>query len=333
MILLTSAIAVQAQPEEVTYNILNDEPENINKLFIGFQPFYGELWATNPTIGFGLDATYYHHNKAHFRMNFRRAYGSSFDMMRHSANVNSSLENRYKTLNFFEIGGTYHIKDAVIEKPTTMVLYESDTEKNEWSAKVPPVANIEGKLRTIIGGRLGAMIYNSTADANRFIERQEVGYDNIVSEAGDPIPLTYENEMFETEQVNMFTNVSVIGMYLGASHTWIRNVSVDITGYEPNVDDLIFTTYFDLLIGLDIRKDNLFYEGVEYSLSPLKSLPMGARLGVEGKRNRKSGMAFGAEIGYRPGLKKGGFFGQVRVAIPMISTNLDGNQVNSYEGN
>ena len=46
--------------EAVTFEELYDEPYSINKLFIGFQPFYGELFATNINAGFGLEAHYFH---------------------------------------------------------------------------------------------------------------------------------------------------------------------------------------------------------------------------------------------------------------------------------
>ena len=51
-----------ANPDEpeVTFETLYDEPYNVKKLFLGFQPFYGELFATNVNAGFGIDVHYFH---------------------------------------------------------------------------------------------------------------------------------------------------------------------------------------------------------------------------------------------------------------------------------
>ena len=43
----------------VTFEELYDEPYLVNKLFIGFQPLYGEVFATNVNAGFGIEASYY----------------------------------------------------------------------------------------------------------------------------------------------------------------------------------------------------------------------------------------------------------------------------------
>ena len=43
----------------VTYEELYDEPYAINKLFVQFQPMYGELFVSNINAGFGLEATYF----------------------------------------------------------------------------------------------------------------------------------------------------------------------------------------------------------------------------------------------------------------------------------
>ena len=55
----------QAQKEKpaVTFEELYDEPFSINKLFVGFQPLYGELFATNVNAGFGIEAMYYYKDK------------------------------------------------------------------------------------------------------------------------------------------------------------------------------------------------------------------------------------------------------------------------------
>jgi hypothetical protein len=78
---LLAAVTAFAQEEEknaVTFEELYDEPYAINKLFIGFQPLYAELFATNVNAGFGVNATYYHESKADFFMQLRMPYSKSF---------------------------------------------------------------------------------------------------------------------------------------------------------------------------------------------------------------------------------------------------------------
>ena len=59
---LSGACFAQADKDKtsVTFDELYDEPYSINKLFIGFQPIYGDVFATNVNAGFGAEASYYY---------------------------------------------------------------------------------------------------------------------------------------------------------------------------------------------------------------------------------------------------------------------------------
>src|SRR4051794_24353011 len=96
----------------VTYEEIYDEPYSVNKLFVAFQPLYGELFVTNVNAGFGLEASYYHQDKMDFRAHFRKSYSQGFyDFSRDLASKNSSVENHAQIFNYFEVGATYHVKD------------------------------------------------------------------------------------------------------------------------------------------------------------------------------------------------------------------------------
>jgi len=75
-ITLSGAVFGQATKEKtaVTFEELYDEPYSVNKLFIGFQPFYGEVFATNVTAGFGAEASYYLKDKMDFKGHFRKTF-------------------------------------------------------------------------------------------------------------------------------------------------------------------------------------------------------------------------------------------------------------------
>src|SRR5262245_57535615 len=62
----------------VTFEEIYDEPYSVNKLFVAFQPLYGELFVTNINSGFGAEAVYYHEDKIDFRAHFRKTYSRHF---------------------------------------------------------------------------------------------------------------------------------------------------------------------------------------------------------------------------------------------------------------
>src|SRR6478735_3048553 len=80
LLIIPFVASAQTQKEKpaVTYEELYDEPFSINKLFIGFQPLYGELFATNVNAGFGIEASYFHKDKFDLKANFRMPYSSEF---------------------------------------------------------------------------------------------------------------------------------------------------------------------------------------------------------------------------------------------------------------
>src|ERR1044071_2593430 len=78
----------------VTFEEIYDEPYSVNKLFVGFQPLYGELSVANVNAGFGVEAVYYHRDKMDLRAHFRKTYSRSFyDFSRDLALSNNDGDN------------------------------------------------------------------------------------------------------------------------------------------------------------------------------------------------------------------------------------------------
>lgn len=310
----------------VTYEELYDEPYSVNKLFVHLQPLYGELFTTNVNAGFGLEANYYLKDKADFKAHFRKTYSASFfDFNRQQAKQNSDVDNDQTTFYYFEFGGTYHIKDFEGPSKTKMFLYKKSYAGNKWAARVPLNAEVPCKLRKIYGARLGAIVWQSSFDVNNVIEKQAITPDKFVDSEGIPITTVAGND------VKMFSNMSSAGLYVGGSLTWIRNVAVSFDKFESGVDDLILTTYFDILISPSIKMDDLVYTDRSttpivtntYDISPISVKKFGARLGIEGKFNRTLSWAYGGEIGYRPGIEGRMFYALVKISFPVFGTNLD----------
>ncbi|MEK6783285.1 MAG: hypothetical protein AABY93_16410 [Bacteroidota bacterium] len=309
----------------VTFEEIYDEPYSVNKLFVGFQPLYGELFATNVNAGFGVEARYYLKDKVDFKAHFRKTYSSSFyDFSRELAKENSNVDNKAEIYNYYEFGGTYHIKDFESTSKTKMVLYKSAYKGDSWAARVPLRAEVPCKLRKIYGGRLGAIIWNSTTDISRALDRQGLTNADLVNSENIGLPVTYIDPITsKSRDFKVFSNIYSTGLYIGGSMTWIRNIAVSFDKYEEGVDDGIMTLFFDILYSPGLKVDDILYNNDIYSVSALKKSPVGLRLGIDGKFNRQLSWAYGGEIGYRPSIQGQGVFAMFKISFPIYGTNLE----------
>ena len=294
----------------LTYEVLYDTPYDINKLFVHLQPMYGEFFSTNTTIGWGVKAQYYMKNVADFEAHIRAPYARTFDLTRDAAYKNSTVDNEARGFTYYELLGTYHIKDEEQDTETKFILYSKRYKGDKWAATVPLHTIIPTKVRRIYGARFGGMAYNSSVDYNRVMEKQGV---TLVADEG--------GEIGSDESV--YGNMSAIGFYVGGSMTLIKNVAVQPDKiYGTLVSDLIFTTFFDINFTPMVTVDDIYLDGERYSSEPIQKSVLGFRAGMEGKFNRKFGMAYSGEIGYRPGLAQEGFFVLAKISFPVFSTQL-----------
>ncbi len=329
LLLLAHVTTSQAQGERrdmtaVTFEELYDEPYSVNRLFVGFQPLYGESFATNVNAGFGIEATYYYQDKADFKVHFRKPYSSSFyDLNRDLADKNASTAGIPRSFSYIEFGGTYHFKDVEETSKTKMVLYKSSYKGNKWAGRVPLTAEVPAKVRKIYGGRLGGIIWNTTGDLNRVMEKQELTYADFTTSEGNPLPATFVDNLGRTQDVRVFSNLSTAGLYLGGSISWFRNVAVSFDNYESAVDDGMLTLFFDVLVSPALNLDPVKYLGEEYSTDAVETSMLGFRLGIDGKFNRTLSWSYGGELGYRPSFQGRGFFAMFKISFPVFGTNLD----------
>lgn len=330
--LVSFSVRLVAQGERkdktaVTFEEIYDEPYSVNKLFVQFQPLYGELFATNVNAGFGLEASYYLKDKADFKAHFRKTYNSAyFDFNREQAVRNSEVDNDQTAFYYFEFGGTYHIKDFEGPSKTKMFLYKKSYAGNKWAARVPLNADVPCKVRKIYGARLGAIVWQSTVDINNVMKNQKLGtsdFKEVDNNANTLFDAAFDAVNNPTGDVAIFSNVTAAGLYIGGSLTWIRNVAVSFDKFESGVDDLILTTYLDILLSPRVSLDNIVYQGTAYDVSPVGLKKFGVRAGIEGKFNRTLSWAYGGEIGYRPGIEGRMFYALVKISFPVFGTNLD----------
>jgi hypothetical protein len=316
----------------VTFEELYDEPYAINKLFIGFQPLYGEVFATNVNAGYGIEASYYYRDKIDVKANFRKSYSANFyDFNRYQALHNTSPGNTTKPqiFNYFELGGTYHFKDFEADGTTKIVLYKKSYKGNLWASRVPLHAVVPCKVRKIYGGRLGGIVWNSTTDLNNVLTKQGLTNADLKNSEGAGLPLTYTDATGLQKKFNVFGNVYSTSIYAGASMSWFRNVAVKFDKYDQAVDDGMVTVFFDLMYAPSITVDPIKYTdpnthiNQSYSTQPVKTTPLGFRFGLDGKFNRQFSFGYGGEFGYRPSIQGRCFYAMFKLSFPLYGTNLD----------
>jgi hypothetical protein len=325
----------------VTYEEIYDEPYSVNKLFVQLQPVYAELFVTNVNAGYGVEASYYHQDKMDFRAHFRKTYSQKFfDYYRDLAAKTSDVDNRQQVYTYFELGGTYHVKDFEQSSKTKMFLYKNSYKGNKWAARVPLHAEVPCKVRKIYGARLGGIMWRSTTDITKALQRQGLSNHDIKTlDAKDENGNAYALPDIRPSSLgntpvgfNAFSNITSTGLYVGGSMSWIKNVAVNFDKFEEGVDDLMFTAFVDILYSPSIKINDITYttdKGTAdavtrvYSVSPLKTSSFGFRAGIEGKFNRAWSWAYGGEFGYRPSLQKSGFYALIKISFPVFGTNLD----------
>jgi len=305
--------------QAITYEELYDDPYGINKFFLHLQPLYADVFATNVNAGFGIAANYYLKDKVDFHANFRQAYTKSFDLARDAAIKNQVVLNTPNNFTYFEMGGTYHVKDEESDTETKLILYSRKYAKgNRWAAHVPEHTVVPSKVRKIIGVRAGGFAFDTSVDLKSITQEQDV---TLVDETGNPFP----------QDVYYHTNQVVSGGYIGGSMSWIKNLAIKPDkGYGVLVDDLILNTYFDFMIAPGISLDEVQYRDPlqnnsirRFSADVVDTKIWGYRIGIDGKYNRELGWAYGAEVGSRPGIKGRGFYALVKISIPVFSTNMN----------
>jgi hypothetical protein len=296
----------------VTYEQIYDEPYAVNKLFVALVPVYGELFVANVNAGFGAEALYYFQDKADFRATFRKTYSRKFfDFSRDLALDNSVLDNRAQVFNYFELGGTYHIKDFEGASKTKMVLYKKSYQGHRWASRVPLNAEIPCKVRKIYGLRAGGIFWDSSTDLTRALQDQGLTNADLKDGEGNGLPMTY-NTGTSDEPLNVYTNISSQNVYLGGSMSWMRNIAINFDNFEEGVDDLMFTAFIDIIYAPTLTVDDVVYTDNDasssvsgtrtYSVSPVKLQSFGGRVGIDGRFNRTFSWAYGAEVGYRPSI-------------------------------
>ena len=313
------AFAQEEEEEEVpTYQTMYDDPYDIRNLYLMFQPLYGDIGAINLTGGFGIEGAYYHKSKFDVQLAFRTSYGKRFDLYRDAGTRNATNTDEFPMYYNIEFGGTYHVQDIMKESSSKVLLYTKQLKGTDWSSTVARHAEINGKVRTIIGVRLGGIVNSTTANVNAILSVQEI---ELFYADGEPVYME-----------DLYSNLQTFVIYAGGSYSWIRNYAVEFSErWDPSGDDKILTPYFDIMFAPSINLSDVTLRGESVSTADIEELSLGFRGGLNVKFNRKLSWGYGVEAGVRPGIKKRGFFLVFKMSFPLYAKKLGSKESSTGE--
>ena len=324
--------------EAVNYKVLQDDPKDLNGVWLRVQPFTVDVMGMNAAVGSGLEG---HWRTPWFGIELhggiRGNFINAFDLQRTAAlkgtgimtqeskreNGSMILTNSFTRFYTMELGASYPILSKEIDGSSKIVVSESGT---PGKTDFPEFIDVNSKVHQVIGVRLGFSAMASTVSLERAIEKQNL---TLTGSAGTRLSNsgTFSPSGFQTSyNANaLFTNFHTAGFYLGGSLQRIKNITIKTDRQGILGSNSIITYYADLILNpwtsLEQMKARKAVSGTEetFDLSGIGLNKVGGRLGFDIRYNQQSYLSFGAELGYRPAIQGQGWFGLVKLSIPTFS--------------
>ena len=288
-----------------TYDQVIDNPYAINRLWIHLQPVYGELFVTNVNIGFGIQVDYQVARGLELEAQWRRAYTKATDFARETAGKNQDNQDNSKAFNYLQFGGNIHIADRLVPGNSKIILYSKRYRGKKWANRMPETLVVPSQVRKVYGLRWGGFMFNTTTDFGRAAAEQGI--------------ILVDNDNNQVSDASLYTNVDVKAIYIGASLGLIKHIAIKPhRDFGVLVNDLNFNAYMDVLYAPSVDIEDLILGTSTISGDQLSTQEFGFRAGVAGKFNKKVGYAYGAEIGYRPSVRKRGFYTMFKISFPVF---------------
>lgn len=324
--------------EAVNYKVLQDDPKDLNGVWLRVQPLTVDVMGMNTAVGSGLEG--------HWRTpwlgielhgGIRGNFLNAFDLQRTAAlkgtgiltqeskreNGSMQLTNTFTRFYAMEIGGTYPILSKQLDGSSKVVVSETGI---PGKTDFPEFIDVNAKVQQVIGVRLGFSAMASTVSLERAIEKQNL---TLTGSAGTRLSSagTFSPTGFQTSyNANaLFTSFHTGGFYVGGSLQRIKNITIKTDRQGVLGSNSIITYYGDLLINpwtsLEQMKARKAGSGMEesFDLAGVALSKVGGRLGFDIRYNQQSYLSFGAELGYRPSIQGQGWFGLVKLSIPTFS--------------
>ena len=90
-----------------------------------------------------------------------------------------------------------------------MFLYKNSYKGNKWAARVPLSAEVPCKVRKIYGVRLGGIIWDSSTDVGRALEKQDMTNADLKTDEGVVCLKPYSLVEGRTESLDVFSNIDI----------------------------------------------------------------------------------------------------------------------------
>jgi hypothetical protein len=328
----------QSYPSEaLNYKVLQDDPKDLNHLWIAVQPITLDVLQMNAVVGSGVEITYLPMPKLEVKGSFRGNFVNAFDLQRTAALDGSGittqeskreqgqmvLTNGFSRFFSFEAGGFYALKDFTRDGASHIVVSDPP---QPGSTQFASSIEVNAKVRQILGVRAGLNSLQTTVSLAKSIRDKDVqlkGSQGTVLDKNG----TRNSNGFSTDfnGNDLFTNFHSTGFYIGGALQKIKNISIKTDRQGILSNNALLTLYADLLLNPWTRLDDIGARRVgggteeTFDLKPIKTNPFGARLGFELRYNQNSFLSLGGELGYRPSLSGQGFYGLVKLSIPTFS--------------
>ncbi len=326
--------------QAVSYKVLQDDPGDLNNLWLHVQPLTVDVMQMNAVVGSGLEVRYLPIPKLELQGGVRGNFINSFDFQRNSALQGASITtqeskreqgkmvitNSFSRFYNVEIGGFYHILDDVKDGSSKIILTDQAVPDK---ISFPDVIDVNAKSRQILGARLGFSSLGTTVSVKNALKNQNVtlkgDQGTVLSAAG-----TSSSNGFKTEFNNnsLYSSFHSTGFYIGAGFQRIKNLSIKTDKQGIVSNNSILSVYADLMFNpwtnlASIQAQQVSGTGKEkFDLSPLSLNKFGGRAGFEIRYNQASFVSVGAEIGYRPSIQGQGFYGLFKLSIPTFSFGM-----------
>jgi hypothetical protein len=323
--------------EALNYKVLQDDPKDMNHLWIAVQPITLDVLQMNAVVGSGIEVTYLPMPKLELKGSFRGNFVNAFDLQRTAALEGSGittqeskreqgqmvLTNGFSRFFSFELGGFYALKDIIRDGASHIVVSDP---AQPGSTQFASSIEVNAKVRQILGVRAGLNSLQTTVSLARSIK------DNSLELKGNQGTVLDKNGTSNTNGFvtdfngnDLFTRFQSTGFYVGGAIQRIKNISIKTDRQGILSNNALLTLYADILLNPWTQLDNIGARKVgggteeTFDVEPVKTNPFGGRLGFELRYNQNSFLSLGGELGYRPSISGQGFYGLVKLSIPTFS--------------
>jgi hypothetical protein len=334
----------------VNYKVVQDDPNDLNHLWIHVNPFTFDASGLNTAIGSGFDITYLPISKLELKAGITGNLINSFDVQRNVAQRNAAIftqdskrdqgqmviTNNFSRFVESEIGGQYAFWEKIVDGSSKIILADQPIPEKAFSSEK---IEVDAKTKMLISGRLGFNYLQTTVGINKALDKQDKNLKGsagtILSSTGTQTPNGFSTE---SNSNGLFSNFSSAGFYFGGAFQKIKNITIKTDRQGILNNNSILSFYGDIFFNPWTKLENLEARKVgsgqneSFDVSPVALGNWGARTGFELRYNQSSFVSMGGELGYRPAIQGQGWYAMVKLSIPTFSFGKTSRKVSNNVG-